>query len=126
MPRIAMVFGVVLVILGVALYAMSEPERQSWTAFIPSIFGLVLVLLGQVAGASDRARKHAMHVAAMVALVGTVFPAFRAIRKLAEGADFNLAIGGQLAMAALCGVFLALCVKSFIDARRARKQGNPQ
>jgi len=27
------------------------------------------------------------------------------------------------AMAALCGVFVALCVKSFIDVRRRRKAG---
>jgi hypothetical protein len=32
------------------------------------------------------------------------------------------AAGGSIAMAVLCGAFLALCVKSFIDARKARKQ----
>jgi hypothetical protein len=28
----------------------------------------------------------------------------------------------QIAMGAICLVFLALCVKSFIDARRAKKE----
>jgi hypothetical protein len=30
--------------------------------------------------------------------------------------------GGSLGMAALCGVFLILCVQSFIAARKARKE----
>ncbi len=124
MARIATFFGILLVVLGIGLYAMSDPEHKSLTALIPSAFGLVLVLLGQVAAAgSDRARMHTMHAAALVGLIGLAFPAYRAIAALARGAELNLAIGGQLAMAALCGIFLALCIKSFIDARIARRRG---
>jgi uncharacterized membrane protein len=121
--RIAMIFGVLLTVLGIGLYALSDPEHKSLTALIPSAFGLALVLLGQVAqSGSDKVRMHTMHVAALIGLIGFAFPAYRAIAALVRGTEFNLAIGGQLAMAVLCAIFLGLCIKSFIDARRARKQ----
>jgi hypothetical protein len=125
--RTAIFFGVVLAVLGIGLYAMSDPEKKSLTAFIPSAFGAVLIVIGQVAQAgSANVRKHSMHAAAMVGLIGLVIPAYRVIAALSQGSEINLAIGGQIAMAVLCGVFLALCVKSFIDVRRARKQNEAQ
>jgi hypothetical protein len=64
-----------------------------------------------------------MHLAAMVGLIGCVMPLVMVIRKYASTNEFNpLSGGGQLAMSALCGIFLALCVRSFIETRRARKQ----
>jgi hypothetical protein len=122
---IAILFGVLLTALGGGLYAASE--SKSITALIPSFFGLALIVLGIIARlGGEGARKHTMHVAALLGLVGLVFPAYRVIRALAGGAEVNLAIGGQIAMAVLCGVFLVLCVKSFIDARRARKARETQ
>jgi hypothetical protein len=121
--RIATIIGVLLTVLGIALYTSSEPEHKSLTALIPSAFGLALVLLGQIAASgSSRVRMHTMHLAALIGLVGLVFPAYRAIAALAGGTEFNRAIGGQLAMAVLCGIFVALCIKSFIDIRIARKR----
>ena len=127
MARIAIVFGALLAVLGIVLYAMADPElKKEWkayTAFIPTAFGAVLIVIGQIAqGGSDKTRMHSMHAAALVGLIGLAIPAYRAIAALAGGTELNLAISGQLVMAALCGIFLALCVKSFIDVRRARKQ----
>jgi peptidoglycan/LPS O-acetylase OafA/YrhL len=120
--RIAMIFGVLLAVLGVVLYAMSDPDHKSYTAFIPSAFGAVLIVIGQIAqSGSDKVRMHSMHAAALVGLIGLAIPAYRAIAALAGGSEMNLAIGGQIIMAVLCGAFLALCVKSFIDVRKARK-----
>jgi hypothetical protein len=125
LARIAMIFGVLLAVLGIGLYAMADPELKPWralTALIPTAFGAVLIVIGQVAQSeSAKVRMHAMHAAALVGLIGLAIPAYRAIAALAGGAELNLAIGGQLAMAGLCAVFVALCVKSFIDVRRARK-----
>jgi peptidoglycan/LPS O-acetylase OafA/YrhL len=119
MSNVAIIFGVLLGILGGVLFGLSE--THSPTALIPAGFGLGLILCGVVAR-NDRVRMHAMHFAALIGLVGLVMPLVMVIRKLAAGGEFNpLSNGGQVAMAALCGVFLALCVKSFIDARRARK-----
>lgn len=123
MAPIAMFFGCALTALGIVLYAIADPDHRSLTALIPCAFGVVLIVLGVVAGrGSEKTRMHTMHTAALIGLIGLVFPAYRAIAALARGTEVNLAIGGQLAMAALCGLFLALCIKSFIDARRARKQ----
>ena len=89
---------------------------------IAMFFGIALFVLGVIAKAGgDKVRMHTMLVAALLGLVGCAFPAYRAVSALIGGAEMNLAIGGQVAMAVLCGVFLALCVKSFIDVRRARK-----
>ena len=119
MSNVAIIFGVLLGILGGVLFGLSD--THSPTALIPAGFGLGLILCGVIAR-NERARMHAMHFAALIGLVGLVMPLVMVVRKLAAGGEFNpLSNGGQVAMAALCGVFLAVCVKSFIDARRARK-----
>ncbi len=121
MSSIAITFGGLLVALGVGLFGLSDPEKQRLTALIPSGFGLALIVAGFIAR-NDKARKHAMHLAAMVGLIGCVMPLVMVIVKWAKTGEFNnLSGGGQLAMSALCGVFVALCVKSFIDVRKARK-----
>jgi hypothetical protein len=122
----AIVFGVLLTLLGPMLYFLSVPEKQSLTAFIPSGFGIVLILLGIVAR-NPKFRMHAMHVAALVGLIGFVMPAYMVIAALVRGLEFDpIKHGGQAAMAVLCGVFLALCVKSFIAVRAARKKNEGQ
>ncbi|HEX3315644.1 MAG TPA: hypothetical protein VHR72_12165 [Gemmataceae bacterium] len=125
MSKLAINFGVLLVLLGAALgiytYTALPPERHSPTAFIPAIFGLLLLVCGLVAR-NDQFRMHAMHFAALVGLVGCVMPLFMAIKKLASGEEYHrAALGGQILMGVICGIFVALCVRSFIAARRARK-----
>ena len=120
MAPIAIVFGVLLTLLGGGLFAVSE--SRSVTALIPSFFGIALIVLGVVAR-NEKARMHAMHVAALLGLIGFAFPAYRVIAALLGTNPINpVAIGGQIAMSALCGVFLALCAKSFIDARIEHKR----
>jgi hypothetical protein len=123
----AILFGTLLTILGIVLYSTSTIDPKPPTALIPSALGLVLVLLGQIArGASDKVRMHVMHAAAVIGLVGLVGGIVRIAMALpkygTENPPSNLAVGGNVAMAVLCGLFLALCVMSFIDARRARKK----
>jgi hypothetical protein len=122
MAPIAIVFGVLLGLLGPVLYFLSDPAKQSPTAFIPTGFGVVLIILGVVAR-NDKARMHAMHGAALVGLLGFAIPAFMVAKALIGGAEFDpVRHGGQATMAALCAVFLGLCVKSFINVRLARKK----
>ncbi len=130
MPALAIGFGVALIVLGIGGYLGTD--RASPTALIPAGFGLPLVLLGLLAF-KDGLRKHAMHAAAMLALIGFVVPAFMALPKLptllagrpilrADGTDASTAVMLQSIMALICVVFLGLCINSFIAARRRRKQ----
>jgi len=120
MPKLAMFFGIALIAVSAAVYPNRDPEKSAITAFIPAILGVLLLLCGLIAQ-NDKLRMHAMHFAALLGLAGTIAPLVRAIPALAGGASINWPLGGQLATSALSAVFLALCVKSFIDVRRARK-----
>jgi hypothetical protein len=113
------VIGVLLVLLGVIPYAMSGAK----TALIPAYVGALLVVLGFVAR-SDAARKHAMHVAVIVGLLGFLAAAGRLVSTLAKGlTPAPLAAFSLIGMALLTGVFVVLCVRSFINARRQRAAG---
>lgn len=121
MPKLAAGLGLILILLGLAAYAGSG--AASWTALIPTLFGVPLAALGWLARA-ERFRMHAMHAAAALALlglIGTVRGLFK-LPALLTGGDLPrpAAVWVQSIMAVLCLVFLVLCVKSFVDARRAR------
>jgi len=66
-----------------------------------------------------------MHVAALVGLLGALGGFGRGIPKLLAGpgvdATISPAVWASLSMGLISLVFLVLCVKSFIDARLARK-----
>jgi hypothetical protein len=119
MPRIIFTFAVIFVLLGIGAYLITG--AQSWTALIPSIFGLLLAIAG---GISLKSLKHGGHIAALVGLLGFLGTA-RSLGQLpsllkGEVVDRAAAVGVQAAFAILSLIFIALCVKSFIDARKAR------
>jgi uncharacterized membrane protein len=116
MASTTIVFGILLTLLGLVGYAMT---RTSMTALIPALFGVLLLILGLLAR-SESMRKHAMHAAAMVALVGCVGALFPLLRT-PSGPRAAMAVFSQVATVVLTGVFVALCVRSFIAARRARR-----
>lgn len=119
MPQIAILFGILEIALGVIVYFATG--AKSVTALIPAFLGAVFVLCGLVA-LKPSLRKHAMHVAAVFGLLGTLLPLGRAIPAVAGGraAISDTSIISMLAMAVLSAIFLGLCVRSFIAARRAR------
>jgi hypothetical protein len=119
MASTTIVFGVLLTLLGLTGYFLSG--ASSVTALIPAIFGLLLLVLGFLAR-SEGMRKHAMHAAAAVALVGC-FGALFSLLRAPMAARPAMAVFSQAAMVVLTAVFVALCVRSFIAARRARRSG---
>ena len=119
MPRIIFIFAVIFVLLGVGAYLITG--AQSWTALIPAIFGLLLAIAG---GVSLKSLKHGGHFAALVGLLGFLGTA-KSLGKLpallkGEVVERAAAVGVQASFAILSLIFVALCVKSFIDARKAR------
>ncbi len=116
MASTTIVFGVILTLLGLGGYLLTG--TSSVTALIPAIFGLLLLVLGALAR-SEPLRKHAMHAAATIALVGCAGALFSLLRTPAAPRS-AMAIISQAGMVVLTAVFVGLCVRSFIDARRAR------
>ena len=124
MAKITIVFGVLLILLGAGFYAATAPHAP--TALIPLYFGIVLAMLGALARTDDARRRMVfMHIAVTVVLLGLLFPfirafpgALRILRGMAVARP--LAVEEQMAMALLCLLFTGLCVRSFIEARRAR------
>lgn len=120
MPVIAIVVGALLDVIGVTAFVISE--MKSYTALIPSGIGTIILLLGLMSLAKPALRKHFMHGAATLGLLG-LLGSVRGIVQLpallsgAEGVK-PVAVIGQSATAVICLVFLILCIKSFIDARK--------
>jgi hypothetical protein len=118
MASTSILFGTLLAVLGVVGYVLSG--FASVTALIPAFFGVLLILLGLVAR-NERYRKHAMHAAAALALVGFLATLPRFLQGASAG-QMSPAVISQGVMALLTGIFVVLCIKSFVDARRARSQ----
>jgi hypothetical protein len=114
-------FGVGLIVLGVIAYFGTG--MASWTALIPAFGGIPLALCGVIA-LKERFRKHAMHVAVVLGLLGfagTVMGVVKVARMIAgETLERPEAAIVQAIMAVTLLVFIAMAVKSFVDARRAR------
>jgi uncharacterized membrane protein len=112
MPKITLVVGVLLVVQGVGFYLGTS--SNSITALIPAFVGLPMLVLGMLA-MNQAARKHAIHFAAVLAMVGFLAASGRMV---SAGVSLSPAGVSVLSMALVTSLFLLLCVKSFIDARR--------
>jgi hypothetical protein len=122
MANVTIGFGLALAALGLGGYFATG--RASFTALIPLAIGLLLLLCGVLAR-QEALRKHAMHAAAVLGLLGflgpmRVLPQMLRLLTGGEGVPHPAAVLDQLVMMVVCGVFLALCIRSFVAARRAR------
>jgi hypothetical protein len=98
--------GIVLIALGVGGYVASG--AASVTALIPAFIGAALALLG-VLGRREALRRHAMHLAMVVALLAIV-GTFGGVT------DLIAWLGGTL----LCVMLLVGGIRTFLAARRSR------
>jgi hypothetical protein len=130
MERFAILFGVLLCGLGLvgyfapATFGDVGPEGKSPTALIPAAFGIALLVCGIIVSAKPTTRKLLMHIAAAIGLLGAIGGIMPLIR---SNMDFSKAsaVSGLL-MIILCGLFVALCVRSFVLARVAKAEGLPE
>lgn len=114
-------FGALLILLGAISYIGTGHQHP--TALIPIWFGIALCLCGVLAKTENTRRRMLwMHVAVTLALFGFLAPVTRIIMVLAKHQPIDrAAIGSQAGMAILTGIYVVLCVRSFIDARRQRE-----
>lgn len=117
MPGTAIWFGRLLILLGILGYAYGLTSGPaSVTALIPAAFGVVLMLLGHIAAARENLRKHLMHAAVLVAVIGFLMTAGRLALKFSE-LSLSAGVVSQAVMAVICLVFVILAVRSFVAAR---------
>jgi uncharacterized membrane protein YeaQ/YmgE (transglycosylase-associated protein family) len=123
MIRPTFVIGALLIALGLVAYFGTG--QASVTALIPAFIGAVLVLLAAIAAAKPGARKHAMHVAVAVSLLGIVGSLMRPARMMLADAPLELTtpVLVQLATAIVLAVYVVSSVRSFTQARRAAARG---
>jgi len=124
MAKVTIIFGVLLIIVGVVGFFGTGGIHH--TALIPAWFGLALVLGGFLAiSPSEGRRKLFMHINVTVGLFGLIGALASALhgyghaRSLGMDPDYK-ALAAQVSMAVLMLIYVNLCVRSFIQARRAR------
>jgi len=123
MPNATIIYGGVLILIGIGGYVLTGMESP--TALIPVVFGVPVVIAGGVAF-QEGARKHAMHAAAGIALLATLAVGGDLGRLAAAGELFSRGMPAFASKALMCAaslVFVVLCVRSFIAARKARDAG---
>ena len=111
--------GLILAALGILSYVGTG--RTSITALIPAFFGVVFVILAWVAR-NESVRKHVMHAAMVVALLGIGGTGARLVPGIAAGTlDFGrVAVWSQFVTVALLVWYLVKGIQSFKAARLAR------
>lgn len=121
MPATAIMTGSILVFVGLCgfLYPYMRSGEGHPTALIPAGIGALILICGVIASLNEALRKHLMHAAVVIALLGFIATAVRLIMKASE---LNLAVLSQLATSIVCLVFVILAIKSFTEARRSREQ----
>jgi hypothetical protein len=110
--------GILLLLVGIAGFVL--PETKSWTALIPAALGVVFVVLGAFAF-NVAMRKHTMHLAAALGLLGFLTSGWRLVDSWLKGPIQDSPSAPYLAvMSLICLIFVGLCVHSFMAARRRR------
>ena len=124
MGKVTIVFGVLLLALGVTAYYLTDSMHT--TQLAPAVLGLALLLCGALANTEDSRRRMLwMHIAVTLGLLGFLASGALVVMAYlwAHGEPFvePLTVESREAMCVLCAIFVALCVRSFIVARRGRK-----
>jgi hypothetical protein len=123
MAKLTIVFGILLIILGVTGFVYTGSAHP--TALIPAAAGVLFIIFGALAS-SDNPKKRMlwMHISVTVALL-LFLSLIRAdidVIRLSRGVSFPHppAIIEKSATSLLSLLYVLLCVRSFINARRQR------
>ena len=118
MPYVTIALGSLLLVIGVGFYFGTG--ATSVTALIPAFLGIPIELAG-LAALREGWRKHAMHAAVLLALLGFLGSArgLLSLPDLLSGVELArpAAVVAQSLTAVLCLIFVGLAVRSFIQAR---------
>jgi len=114
LPNLTTIYGILLTLWGLIVTGISE--SQSISSFAPALFGLPLLVSGEMAKTPGASRKLWMHVAVtfglLAALGGTRF-----FMVMSDG--LNYASSSMLMLLVTGSIYTFLCVRSFIEARKS-------
>lgn len=119
-PMLSILTGLATMATGAVATILAVQHGAKWyTATIPIWIGLILVVAGAIAR-NAAYRKHAMHAAAAVALLGALGSAPGLVSLLTGNYERLTAPVARTVTLALMATFLVFAIKSFIDARKSR------
>ena len=114
LPNLTTAYGILLTLWGLIVTGISE--SQSISSFAPALFGLPLLVSGEMAKTPGASRKLWMHIAVtfglLCALGGTRF-----FMVMSDG--LNYATSSMLMLLVTGSAYTFLCVRSFIEARKS-------
>jgi hypothetical protein len=125
LAKVTLVFAVLLIALGLVGYYGTGAVHS--TALIPAWFGVALGFGGLLAiSPSESRRKLFMHINVTIGLLGFLGAGVRAVQEFAHASSTGkpvdpIAVGAQITMTGLLLLYVILCVRSFIAARRSGK-----
>jgi hypothetical protein len=125
LAKLTLALAVLLVALGLIGYLGTGSLHP--TALIPAWIGLALGIGGFLAiSPIERRRKLFMHINVTIALLGFIGSTVEAIRGYVHASSLGLppdeiALASKITLAGLLLIYVILCVRSFIAARRSGK-----
>jgi hypothetical protein len=125
LAKVTLVFAVLLIALGLVGYLGTGSLHP--TALIPAWIGLALGIFGLLAiSPNEGRRKLFMHINVTIGLLGFLGGAAEAVRgyvhaKAAGLEPDQIALASKATLAGLLLIYVILCVRSFIAARRSGK-----
>ncbi len=124
MAKVTLVFAALLVILGLAGFLGTGSVHP--TALIPTWIGLAMGVGGLLAiSKQESRRKLFMHINVTIGLLGFLGSVAEIVRSMVSSKTLDstavAALAAKTAMAWLLLIYVILCVRSFVDARRSGK-----
>ena len=146
MKQLAIVFGLILIGIGVTGFALpgksvksaevndnaaadagvseQTSSKRSITALIPAFVGIIIAGCGWLATVKPDVTKHAMHGAAGIALLGAIAATGRGVPSLFKYFSDSASVNGRvllflMLMAIICWTYVVLSILSFRAARMA-------
>ena len=117
MPIVGIMQGFFLVVIGIIFYLFPE-GKPSVTALISSLIGLGLLIPGYLAYTNENMKMHAMHVAVLVSMIGTVGGAM-GIQDAIAG-NWDRPTIARMILLLTCGEYMIFSIMSFRQARVKR------
>ena len=112
----AMVCGGILILSGIASYLISD--TGSFTALIPSFFGIPLLILGFLSNKNKANKHHYMHAAMVFALV-SVLGGMRIFSIWSDASDLTLL--SHVILIIVGTIFMVAGILSFRHTRKSRE-----